>query len=84
MSGTARSSQRIDRQAIRLRPNYVDAHINLGNVLKDQRRFAEGTECYRQAMRVAAESDAGQRIALWNLSCLPLVAGRLRRRLAGV
>jgi tetratricopeptide (TPR) repeat protein len=62
-------------QAIRLQPNYVDAHINLGNVLKDQRRFAEAAECYRQAMRVATESDAGQRMALWNLSCLRLQLG---------
>ncbi len=63
------------RQAIGLRPAFVDAHINLGNVLKDQRRLTEAAECYRQAMRVTTESDAGQRKALWNLSCLRLLLG---------
>ena len=40
------------QQALRIKPDYVMAHINLGNVLKDQGKFAEAVECFQKAARI--------------------------------
>ena len=36
---------------VALRPDYVEAHNNLGAALKDQRQFAAAAVCYRTALR---------------------------------
>ena len=38
------------RRAIELKPDYAEAHINLGNALKDQGRLAEAEAMYRRAI----------------------------------
>jgi tetratricopeptide (TPR) repeat protein len=45
-----REAIRAYRQAIRLNPRYLDAFINLGNVLKDLGSASEAKEAYQQAL----------------------------------
>jgi tetratricopeptide (TPR) repeat protein len=40
------------REALRLNPNYANAHNNLGNALVEQSQRAEAESCYRQALRL--------------------------------
>ena len=40
------------RQALRLQPNHPDAHINLGNALKDQGKLAEAIASFQEALRL--------------------------------
>ena len=49
---TARLDEAIDafRRAIALRPDYAEAHNNLGNVFKDQGRLDEALACFRRAL----------------------------------
>ena len=40
------------REALRLRPGFVEARINLGNVLVHQGKPAEAEVCYREVLRL--------------------------------
>ena len=40
------------REAIRINPNYADAHSNLGILLSDLKRFEEAEKEYREAIRI--------------------------------
>ena len=51
------------RQALRLRPEYVDALMSLGIVLRAQGQLAEAESCQREALRL----DPGSFLALLNL-----------------
>ena len=37
------------RRALELKPDYAEAHSNLGNALKDQGKLDEAVACYRRA-----------------------------------
>jgi len=41
------------RRALSLRPDFVDAHYNLGNAHAKEERLEEAVECYRAALRLA-------------------------------
>ena len=43
------------RQAIRVKPDYVEAYYNLGNALKDQDELAEAVAAYRRAIGIKAD-----------------------------
>jgi hypothetical protein len=47
------------RQALRLRPTYLEAHCNLGNTLLAQKRHAEAEACYREALRLQPDYAEG-------------------------
>jgi Flp pilus assembly protein TadD len=38
------------REAVRLRPNFPEAHNNLGNVLREQGNLLEAKACYAEAL----------------------------------
>ncbi|MFQ5429814.1 MAG: tetratricopeptide repeat protein [Phycisphaerae bacterium] len=40
------------REAIRLKPDFINANYNLGNALSQSGRYDEAIECYRRALRV--------------------------------
>ena len=40
------------RRALELKPDFTEAHINLGNALKDQGKLDEAVACYRRAMEL--------------------------------
>ena len=40
------------RKAIELKPDYIEAHNNLGNTLKDLTRFEEAVASYRSAIEL--------------------------------
>ena len=40
------------RQALRIRPDYAMAHVNLGNILKDQGQLGEAVQSFRQAVNL--------------------------------
>jgi tetratricopeptide (TPR) repeat protein len=40
------------RQAISIKPDYVRAHLNLGNALKDQRKLGDAIAAYRVAIGI--------------------------------
>ena len=40
------------RDAIRINPNYADAHNNLGNLLKNLKRYEEAEKEYREAIKI--------------------------------
>lgn len=40
------------QQALKLKPDCVEAHYNLGNVLKQQRKLEQAAESYRQALKL--------------------------------
>ena len=52
------------REAIRIEPAYVEAHVHLGNLLNDLRRYDEAISCYENALA----ADAEHIVALFNLS----------------
>lgn len=41
---------------LKLKPNFAEAHSNMGNVCKEAGRFAEAVECYRKAVRLQPEN----------------------------
>jgi tetratricopeptide (TPR) repeat protein len=48
---------------LRLQPDFVDAHFNLGNAYRTLGRHAEAVDCYRQALRLQPD-NAGARLNL--------------------
>ncbi len=51
-SGQLRDAEACYRHALELRPNYVAAHGNLGNLLRDQGRLNEAAACYRRVLEL--------------------------------
>ena len=47
------------RRALELKPDYAEAHYNLGNALKDQGKPDEAVACYRRALELKPDY-AGQ------------------------
>ena len=60
---------------MRLKPDFVQAYNNLGNVLRDKGRFDEAIASYRQAMRL--KPDFAE--AYSNLANVPGRSGQVRR-----
>ena len=48
------------QQALRLQPDYADAHYNWGNALAQQGKLAEASEHFRQALRIKPDHAAAQ------------------------
>jgi tetratricopeptide (TPR) repeat protein len=62
------------REALRLRPSYVDAWVSLGILLRLLQRPAEAEECHREALRLAPRNL----VARLNLGNALLAQGRVR------
>ncbi|MBA0840971.1 hypothetical protein Goarm_003505, partial [Gossypium armourianum] len=65
------------RQALALNPRLVDAHSNLGNLMKIQGFVKEAYNCYLEALRIQPNFA----IAWSNLAGLFMEAGDLNRAL---
>ncbi len=63
-----------------LKPDYAEAHNNLGNALKDQGKLNEAVACYRRALE--AKPGFAERTTTW-ASFLRTRASRTRRPPAG-
>jgi tetratricopeptide (TPR) repeat protein len=61
------------RDAIRIEPDYAEAHFGLGNVLVDLRRLDEAASAYRKAIRIKADYVE----ALFGLGNVLIELGRL-------
>jgi tetratricopeptide (TPR) repeat protein/SAM-dependent methyltransferase len=46
------------QRAIELRPDHAQAHLNLGNVRREQGRLADAAACYQRALAVSPNSAA--------------------------
>src|SRR5262249_16278963 len=55
------------RQALRCKPDYAEAHGNLGNVLKEQGYVLEAADCFREVLRLKSD-DAEAAFHLASLS----------------
>ncbi len=55
------------RHALSLRPDYAAAHINLGNVLKEQGRLDDAIACYQEARILEPDNQAWQSNFLYAL-----------------
>ncbi|MEM5382271.1 tetratricopeptide repeat protein [Paraburkholderia phymatum] len=64
--GRLHDAQTYWRRAIDTRPDYCDAHNNLGVVLKELGRLTEAEACYRQALSIAPD-HAGAHVNLGRL-----------------
>jgi tetratricopeptide (TPR) repeat protein len=65
-------------EALRLKPDYADAHNNLGNVLLGEGKVAEALRHYELAVRIApgsAESQFDLGVALERLGRVPEAIG---------
>ena len=47
------------RRALELKPDYAEAHNNLGNALKDQGKLDEAVACYRRALELKPDLCRG-------------------------
>ena len=53
------------RKAISIRPRYVEAQQNLGNLYRDRGSLEEAVQCYRQVLQMRAEHrEARQQLAV--------------------
>ena len=66
------------QQALRLKPDYPDAHNNLGNVLEKQDKLEEALACYQQALRLRPNYPE----AHYNLGIVLARQGRLDEAIA--
>jgi tetratricopeptide (TPR) repeat protein len=57
--------------AVRLAPNYSEAHNNLGRVLISQNDFQEGISQYEQALRIVPDSSLFANNLAWQLATCP-------------
>jgi len=67
-----------NRRAIELAPDYADAHLNLGNVLKAQGKPDESTACYERVLALRPQSAE----ARYNLANVLGDQGRLDAAIA--
>ncbi|WP_231977599.1 tetratricopeptide repeat protein [Mycobacterium sp. E2989] len=74
-----RSALDVIDQALRLDPQYVDAHIRRGSILHDMGRRAEAAESYRAALQL----DPANATALNDLAVHRLQGNKLGRALQG-
>ncbi len=44
------------KKTLGLKPNFAEAHSNMGNVCREAGRFREAVECYRKAVRLQPEN----------------------------
>ena len=51
------------RRALELKPDYAEAHNNLGNALKDQGKLDEAVACYRRALEL--KPDFAEATTTW-------------------
>jgi predicted O-linked N-acetylglucosamine transferase (SPINDLY family) len=73
------------RRALALKPDYVEAHNNLGATLKDQGKLAEAMACYRAALRYRpdyAEAYSNLGGVFWELGDLDQALACFRHSLA--
>ena len=72
------------RRALELKPDYAEAHNNLGNALKDQGKLDEAVACYRRALELKpdyAEAHNNLGIALKDQGKLDEAVACYRRAL---
>ena len=48
------------RRALKLKPDYAEAHYNLGNALQDQGKLDEAVDCYRRAVELKPDYAEAQ------------------------
>ena len=60
-------------KALNLRPDYTEAHVNLGNVFKEQNKLEEALSCYQKAL----ETDPKLLEILYNLGLVYTSLGRV-------
>ena len=58
-------------RAIALRPDYAEAHNNLGNALKDQGRLDEALACFRRAVELKPDFSAAASNLVYSLHYHP-------------
>ena len=63
------------QEALRLKPDYAEAHNNLGIALQDQGQLAEAVAQYQEALRL--KPDYAE--AHWNRALAWLLAGDFKR-----
>ena len=73
-AGQAQEASWYYEQALRLYPDFADAHINLGNALMQTGRIQEGMGHYEEALRIKPDSFKGHNdfgVALAQLGRMP-------------
>ena len=73
------------RQAIALKPGYIQAHNNLGNLLREQSLFADAVQCFRTVIELKpdyAEAHNNLANALVDLGDLDAAIKAYRRAIA--
>jgi tetratricopeptide (TPR) repeat protein len=70
MQGRLAESITSFEQALRLNPNYPDAHNNLANVYYFQKRYEEAVACYERALRLRPDFAEALNNLGNSLSCL--------------
>ena len=55
------------RRALELKPDFAEAHNNLGNALKDQGKLDEAVACYRRALELKPDYAAAHSNLLFAL-----------------
>ena len=57
--GNLEEAETSARKAIKLNPNFVNAHANLGNILRDQGKLEEAMLCTKKIMSIRSWSILG-------------------------
>jgi protein O-GlcNAc transferase len=65
LQALGRSSEAVGhyREATRLKPDYVEAHTNLGNVLKEAGRYGDAAACYERVIDLKPTAEAHYNLA---------------------